>query len=141
MKVCYPKIDIKLKGLEMDTENTFNNSDFNNTNFGSTGPNTNPGPQINNYYNNTQPTGDLEKPYSIWQWVGTAFLTMIPCVGFILLIVWACSAENKSKKNWAIAQFVVVGILIAVYIVLIIVFGVSIANAIKEVPGILDYAL
>ena len=103
--------------------NTFDNNNFNNANFGSTSPESGqgPAPQINNYYSN-QPAGDAEKPYSVWQWVGTMFLTMIPCVNLILMIVWSCSAENKSKKNWAIATFVVMGIILAIYIVLIIIF-------------------
>lgn len=78
--------------------------------------------------NNNNNAEKLEKPYSIGQWVGTMLLTLIPCVNLILLIVWAASAKNKSKQNWAIASFIVSAILIALYLVLIFSFGKAISD-------------
>ena len=60
---------------------------------------------------------------SVGDWVGTLILSAIPIVGFICLIVWAVSSspEKRSRKNWAIAQFILtligvaIGIAIFVY--------------------------
>ena len=36
---------------------------------------------------------------SIWFWL-LAFLVMaIPCIGFIMIFVWAFAGENESRKN------------------------------------------
>ncbi|MFT6828318.1 MAG: putative membrane protein YqjE [Roseivirga sp.] len=54
---------------------------------------------------------------SIGQWVLTIFLTAIPLVGFILLIVWAVNTDTpKSKSNWAKAMliFYVIGTVFAI---------------------------
>ncbi len=68
------------------------------------------------YQQPVQPIVELEKPMTIGQWIGTILLGLIPCVNIILLIVWAASATNKSKKRWAIATLIVAAILIVLYI-------------------------
>lgn len=44
----------------------------------------------------------------VGSWLLTLFLTAIPVVNIICLIVWAVSSspEKRSRKNWAIAQFI-----------------------------------
>ena len=74
------------------------------------------------------PMVELEKPMTIGQWIGTLLLCVIPCVNIILLIVWAASATNKSKKRWAIATLIVALILIALYIAACYLFGQAILN-------------
>ena len=65
-------------------------------------PNTNYMP---NYNMPQQPVDDM----SVGDWLITLILTFIPVVGFICLIVWAVgsSYEKRSRKNWAIAQFII----------------------------------
>lgn len=82
-----------------------------------------------------QPAGDLEKPVSIGKWVGTLLLTMIPCVNIILLIVWACSDKNKSRKNWAIATFIVTAIVLVVSYLVASAFGAAILNLLYSLYG------
>ncbi len=70
---------------------------------------------------------------SVGAWVGTLILTAIPIVGFICLIVWAVSSspEKRSRKNWAIAQFILMLICLVLTIALVAVYGSAIANLLR----------
>ena len=61
---------------------------------------------MDNYNGNTYARQDTDM--SVGAWIGTLILSAIPIVGFICLIVWAVSSspEKRSRKNWAIAQFI-----------------------------------
>ena len=71
---------------------------------------------------------------SVGAWVGTLILSAIPLVGFICLIVWAVSSspEKRSRKNWAIAQFIIMLISIVLTIVLVAAFGSSLVDALSS---------
>ena len=84
--------------------------------------------------NNTYMDPDY-KPQSttdmtVGAWVGTLLLMMIPLVNVICLIVWAVSSspEKRSRKNWAIAQFIIWLIMIVLTIVLAVLIGAGLAN-------------
>ena len=66
---------------------------------------------------------------SVGSWIGTLILTAIPIVGFICLIVWAVSSspEKRARKNWAIAQFILMLIGLVLTIVIAAACGSSIA--------------
>ena len=72
---------------------------------------------------------------SVGAWIGTLILTCIPIVNLICLIVWAVSSspEKRSRKNWAIAQFVVILIGIVLSVFLYSVIGVSLLSALSSV--------
>ena len=72
---------------------------------------------------------------SVGAWIGTPILTCIPIVNLICLIVWAVSSspEKRSRKNWAIAQFVVILIGIVLSVFLYSVIGVSLLSALSSV--------
>ena len=71
---------------------------------------------------------------SVGAWIGTLILTCIPVVNLICLIVWAVSSspEKRSRKNWAIAQFVVILIGIVLSVFLYSVIGVSLFSALSS---------
>ena len=71
---------------------------------------------------------------SVGAWVGTLILTAIPIVGFICLIVWAVSSspEKRSRKNWAIAQFIIMLIVFILTMVLMAAYGSAIANLVMH---------
>jgi hypothetical protein len=61
-------------------------------------------------------------------WVITFLISSIPLVGFIMLFVWAFgSGTNPSKANWAKAALIWIAIIVALYLLLITVFGVALA--------------
>jgi hypothetical protein len=63
---------------------------------------------------------DHEEPVSFGNWVGTTLLLMIPLVGIILLIYWAASDSTKaSKRNFARAQLLVIGVVLALSFVIV----------------------
>jgi len=47
---------------------------------------------------------------SFWFWMFALFVAALPCVGWIMIIVWACVGENQTRKNYfraLIAWFVI----------------------------------
>ena len=62
---------------------------------------------------------DKETPVGVGEWIITMILTGIPVVGFIMLIVWAFSAEKTSKKNYAKATliFMIIAVVFTVLLV------------------------
>lgn len=77
----------------------------------------------NQNYNQYQPT-NYEEPVSVLNWIGTMIVTCIPVVNIIMLIIWAVSHKNQTKKNWAIAQIVI----IVIGIVLSFVFSAAVVS-------------
>ncbi len=43
---------------------------------------------------------------TVGNWIGIFFVSIIPLVGFIFLIIWALDKENPIRKNWAIASLI-----------------------------------
>lgn len=73
-----------------------------------------------------------EKPVSLGQWMLNIFITYIPLVNVIMLIVWAASSDTpQSKKNWAIARL----LWMAIGVVLLIFFYGAIAALIIGAGG------
>ena len=73
------------------------------------------------YYNNApqQPyyNQELERPCSLGDWILTIFITFIPVIGFIMLLVWAFGGgASKSKSNWARATLIwmIIGIILTI---------------------------
>ena len=63
---------------------------------------------------------DEYKPVSMWMYVGLFFLSSVPCVGIICTIIFACGViKNKNITNFARAQLIVIGIILAIYFLLI----------------------
>ena len=63
------------------------------------------------YFSEPVSQSNLEEPMSLGNWVITLLITYIPVVGFIMTIVWALTASNTSKKNYARATllFMIIG--------------------------------
>lgn len=73
--------------------------------------------QPGNYNNNYQDPDEV--PMTTLEWLLTIFLSSIPCVGLVLLIVWAVSSSgNVNRRNYARA-FLVIEIVYAVLIVIL----------------------
>lgn len=61
----------------------------------------------------------LEEPVSKGEWAICYFLMMIPCVGIIMMFVWAFSkTEKKSKSNFFKVQLIFAGVILALYLLL-----------------------
>lgn len=60
---------------------------------------------------------------SVGSWMGMLFVTAIPVIGLIMVLVWAFSGENESRKNYYRAILSWVLILVAVGVALALVIG------------------
>jgi len=88
-------------------------------------------PQVNsNPY--SAPTDPRYSILSPWMYVLYFFLFSLPCIGLILLIVFAFTGDNENKKNFA-RGMLLYGIICAVLsIILSIVFAASISGLISS---------
>ena len=61
---------------------------------------------------------------SFWFWFFALFVTAIPCIGWIMIIVWAFVGQNESRKNYykAVIAWILIGI---VFWTIMMVFGIS----------------
>ena len=73
---------------------------------------------------------DLEEPMKMSEWLISLLITLIPCVGIIMIFVWAFgSTEKKSKSNFFKAYLVFGVIRIVIYLIYVFfyaVYGISI---------------
>jgi len=77
-----------------------------------------------------------EKPQSTTDWVITIFITYIPLVNLIMLLIWAFDSETPlNKKNWAKARLIWILIGIAISTIFFTIFGAALLAS-----GIFDSA-
>lgn len=95
--------------------------------------------QGQSYPNQTQgyftPTGDLEEPVSVKEWLITTLIMMIPCVNIVMMFVWAFGNGKKSKANYFKAALIVAAIVLVLYIILIAICGVSMFAFLSSTNG------
>lgn len=74
----------------------------------------------------TKPPVDDQGPISLGEWIVTIIIGAIPCIGLIVYIVWAFSNTiNVSKKNYCRAYLIITAAMIVLYIILMVIFGIS----------------
>jgi len=62
---------------------------------------------------------DNDRNYiSVGSWMWMMFVTAIPCIGLIMMFVWAFTGENESRKNYYRAILAWIGVFIAVFVIL-----------------------
>lgn len=61
-----------------------------------------------------------EKPVSFWSWMLILLVTALPCIGPVMILVWAFSGENETRKNyfraviaWSLILFAIFGTIAA----------------------------
>lgn len=60
---------------------------------------------------------------SVGSWMWMMFITAIPVVGVIMILVWAFTGENESRKNYFRAILMWVLLLVALFFGLLLVSG------------------
>ena len=58
-------------------------------------------------YQQPMQNGNMETPLSLGSWLLTLIVLYIPCIGFIMTIVWACSNDNIGRRNFARAMLII----------------------------------
>jgi len=58
---------------------------------------------------------------SVGSWMGMMFVTAIPIVNLIMILVWAVVGENESRKNYfrAIIAWILIGVALCVVLFLV----------------------
>ena len=71
--------------------------------------------------NNSRVNGCNDEHMTVGKWIGTFLLMLIPIVNIVLMFVWAFGSNvNRSKKTYFQAQLIMMGILLALYFVVIV---------------------
>ena len=58
--------------------------------------------------------GKNQNYVSFWFWMFALFIVALPCIGFVMIIVWAFVGDNESRKNYfraLIAWFLIFAVL------------------------------
>ena len=132
----------------MDNNNMYNNNMYNN-NQGA--PNSyQPGVDYSQPYNSqggqpgynplgtkyTNPNSGLEEPMSVGDWIITWLILMIPCLGIVMMFVWAFSStEKKSKSNFFKAYLIFMGIGLVFYLIFLAIFGATMGSSLSQYTG------
>jgi len=62
---------------------------------------------------------ESDKNYiSVGSWMLMMLVTAIPCVGLIMIFVWAFTGENESRKNYYRAILAWVGVVAVLFVIL-----------------------
>jgi nucleoside recognition membrane protein YjiH len=70
-----------------------------------------------------QVQGETASVMSLKDWVISVIISVIPVVGFIMLLVWSFSdSANPNKKNWARATLIVYVAAIVLYFIFAAIF-------------------
>lgn len=68
----------------------------------------------------------IENPQSVTDWVITLFITYIPIVNLVMLLIWAFDSETPlNKKNWAKARLIWILIGFAISAIIFSIFGAA----------------
>jgi len=62
---------------------------------------------------------------SFWFWFFAMFVTAIPCIGIVMVLVWAFMGENESRKNYFRALIVWMLLFFAIWTTAIMLLGLS----------------
>jgi len=67
------------------------------------------------------------RPLGAWSYFGYSILFAIPLVGFICLIVFACSSSNINRRSYARSFFCIYAIIGIIFAIVLIIGGINLA--------------
>lgn len=80
-----------------------------------------------------QPASSGKEPITVGGWIGRTLIPCIPVVGtiayLIMLFIWSGNTQKEETfRNWAKAQLVVIGILVAIFVIIALLGGISLSS-------------
>ena len=67
---------------------------------------------------------------TLGEWLVTLLIAAIPLVGFIMLFVWAFGGNtNVNKANWAKAALIWMAVILGLYLLIAIFFGLALLSS------------
>ena len=80
--------------------------------------------------------GATAQVMSLKDWVISLIISVIPVVGFVMLLVWSFSdSVNPNKKNWSRAMLIMYVIGIALYVLFVVLFMGAIMSGANGFEG------
>ncbi|MGF7144897.1 hypothetical protein HNQ56_003330 [Anaerotaenia torta] len=73
-----------------------------------------------------------EIPMTMGQWLITIIVQAIPCVGIIMLFVWAFGQGNVSRRNYCRAMLIISAVGLVLGIIIYVAFAAVLLNAINS---------
>lgn len=74
-----------------------------------------------------------KEPMSVWGWVWTLIVLALPCIGFLMTILWAIIDGNESRRNFCRATILIWCIVLLLYLFVVLLgFGPSLAETIRD---------
>jgi uncharacterized membrane protein YvbJ len=79
-----------------------------------------------------------KEPITVGGWIGRTLIPCIPLVGgivyLIMLFIWSGSKDKEETfRNWAKAQLIVIGVIVALAIVSALVFGTALTDFLDSI--------
>ncbi len=84
----------------------------------------------NQNYSGNSGKKPLDAQLSMGEWLLTILAGLVPCVGIVLYFIWAFGANtNINRKNYSRAMLIVMAVVIVLYTLFFVVFGIAMSNA------------
>jgi len=79
-------------------------------------------------------TNERDQNYiSVGSWMWMMFVTALPCIGLLMIFIWAFTGENESRKNYFRAMLAWFGIFVLLGLVVVLLGQVPlIQKAVQE---------
>jgi len=82
--------------------------------------------QLNNF-SSSEPEANV---MDLGEWVLTVFISFLPLIGLIMLIVWSLSSRiNPNKRNWARATLIIYLLFTVIYLIFMLLFFGSLVSS------------
>ena len=80
---------------------------------------------ISQQYSQNRNEQSDNSPMDLKDWILTLIVLLIPCVGIVMYFVWAFESNgNINRRNFCRAQLIIFAVLLGIYLVLFMLFGV-----------------
>lgn len=74
---------------------------------------------------------------SVWFWLFSFFVVLLPCIGFVMILIWAFVGENESRKNYFRAM-ILWGVLMLLFwgLIMLLGFGTAVLDVIRDLINV-----
>jgi len=88
---------------------------------------------MNDHINSFESPQPNHPEMGLRDWVITVFLSFLPLIGLVMLIVWSLNDHiNPNKRNWARAVLIVYLIFTVLYLLFILLFAGTMMSGMEE---------
>ena len=85
------------------------------------------------------PLNNLEEPVSVGDWVLSMFIAWLPCIGIIMIFIWAFGDTKKSKSNYFKATLIWTLIGIVIWVIVFVLMTTVFAGSMYSLTDYMNY--